>query len=100
MKFVNRWQKESLLHAIKSRKGLKASSLPNHSGPDCNIFISEHLTPRGEALAAQCRELRREEKIFSTWHTGGKIYVKTNKDGNKIIIKDENDIQTLKEKLN
>jgi len=98
VKLVNRWQKDRILEAIFSKKGLKASEI-GYKGPDCNLYISEHLTPKADALAAACRALRRDNKIFQTWHRGGKIYVRVKKDGNRISIKDESELNSLKKQL-
>lgn len=53
------------------RKNLRSSS------PDTpRIYINENLTPDNAKVYAQCRNLVKMKKLFSTWTFGGIVYAK------------------------
>jgi len=41
------------------------------------IFINEHLTKLNATIFAQARKLVRDKKIFSTWSSGGHIFIRS-----------------------
>jgi len=53
-------------------------SLRQHHPPDDGpIFVNEHLTRLNATIFAQARKSVREKKIFSTWTSGGHVFIRS-----------------------
>ena len=63
MRFVNRKHKVNLL---KQGRNLKGS----------NVFINDHLTKKNADIAWKARQLRKQDKIQSTWTVNCKVFIK------------------------
>lgn len=65
VRFTNRKHKVDLLKQWRKLKGT-------------NVYVNEHLTKRNAEIARKARQLRRQDKIQSTWTAGCKVFIKTN----------------------
>ena len=52
-----------------------------------NLFLSQNLSDYNNKIAFHCRELRRKMLIDSTWIYGGKVFIKIQDYGNKLMRK-------------
>ena len=51
-----------------------------------HIFIKENLTRKRKKIFKVCLDLRRNKKIFSSWTSDGKIFVKKYQDSKAIKV--------------
>lgn len=70
VKFTSRSSRNLVYSA---RRSLRHHRLPN-DGP---IFVNEHLTRLNATIFAQTRKSVREKKIFSTWTSGGHVFIRS-----------------------
>ncbi|MCG8047964.1 MAG: hypothetical protein N0E48_20485, partial [Candidatus Thiodiazotropha endolucinida] len=55
------------------------------------IFINEDLTQKRKSLAYECRQLKRERKILSTWVYDGNVFV-TDRSGLKVKVTQDDEL--------
>lgn len=97
-KLTNRWKRDLIADAMEKKGILRAREI-GYEGPDCNIYVNDHLTPRNDTLAKKCRDLRKEEKIHSTRSRYCKIQVKIKKGGKWETVNGEAGFEELVSKL-
>lgn len=65
LRFANRKHKVEMLRQSKKLR-------------DTGVYINEHLTKKNAGIARNCRILRKQDKIQSTWTRNGKVFVRLN----------------------
>ena len=85
VRFVNR---NYSFEALKNKKMLMSVDFTSIVlGKNTNLFFVSNLSDYSNKIAYQCRELRRKRLIDSTLACGGKVFIKTQDNGNKEEIK-------------
>lgn len=78
----------------KTDKKLNTSIL-QLPGPPKPVFIDESLTSLGRRLAYLARQSVKEHKLYSTWTSYGKIFIRQTAESKPLRIDSEKDLQTL-----
>ncbi|CAH1119665.1 unnamed protein product [Phaedon cochleariae] len=77
--------KDSIITAIRARKGLDGRDIGLGSGSDKTpIFINDHLTPKNKVLYKRVRDICRVKK-FQYWTRDCKIYIRNPNSGNVVM---------------
>ena len=50
-----------------------------------HVYVNEHLTKQRSDIAFQCRQLKKDKLVVDTWTRDGKIFVKTERNGQGYI---------------
>uniref|UniRef100_A0A2A4J7R2 AWS domain-containing protein n=1 Tax=Heliothis virescens TaxID=7102 RepID=A0A2A4J7R2_HELVI len=93
--------KSNIIKAVKDYnlkhkpKSLNASCIDDKYEPK-PLFVSEHLTFKTKKLYYLTREFAKSEKYAFAWTANGKIYLRKKEGDPHIIIKSENQLESLK----
>ena len=60
-----------------------------------NIYISDNLTSRRQAVLYVARQLKRKGKLFAAWSDAGRLKVRISRGGNTKVISTNNDLREL-----
>lgn len=101
--FTTAHRKELLISSYKAfnknkRQGKKPSLNSEHlklPGPIHTIYIAESLTEKTRRLYYLAREGVKNKKLLATWTSFGKVYVKKEESGRSILVKEEDDLQSI-----
>ena len=58
-----------------------------------NVYVNEHLTRKNAGLAKRARDLKKENRIESTWVRDCKIFIKV--DGKPMLVRSAEDLEEL-----
>lgn len=83
---------------VKNRGKLCAKHLGLKSNEDTPIFVSEHLTAKGNRLHYLARELKKSKDYRYCWTSYGRIYIRKTEQSQVIPITSEEQVQHLLQK--
>lgn len=84
---------------IKNKTKLQAKHLGFTSNEDTPVFISEHLTAKGNRLYFLARDLAKTKQYKFCWTTFGRVFVKRDENSRAIMIKTETQAHHLMQEL-
>lgn len=84
VRFTNRRIRDTVYRARRKLRGSNA------------IYINEHLTKQNDELFLNCRQLKKQRKVHSTWTWHGISYVKCSESSRAIKIANQADLDKLR----
>jgi len=66
---------------FKAKRGLK-----KHKSRSFNVFISEDLTKKRQAIIKSLAEARKKDLIISYWTSDGRIFYKQTEDSDTVLV--------------
>ena len=72
---------------------MNKKNLKNHKTGNFNVFITEDLTKQRQTIVKHLNKARIDHKVHSFWSNDGRIFYKTEPEGQKIYVKELSDIQ-------
>lgn len=81
-KFVSREKRDSVFHKYIAKRDLKLSDVMDCAGVDLRVYINEHLSKEEAAIIRECRQLKKDKRIFRFYQRDGRIMVATSNEKN------------------
>ncbi|XP_028166566.1 uncharacterized protein LOC114357242 [Ostrinia furnacalis] len=100
IEFMTTLAKEKFISKTKlfsNSKGDQTNSkLMGLDGASTPIYISEHLSPRTRKLFYLAREFAKQNEYKYCWTSGGKVFLRKSEGSQHLLVKDDNDLKSLK----
>lgn len=84
---------------IKNKIKIQAKHLGFTNNEDTPVFISEHLTAKGNRLYFLARDLAKTKQYKFCWTAFGRVFVKRDENARAILIKSESQVHHLMQEL-
>ncbi|CAG9790312.1 unnamed protein product [Diatraea saccharalis] len=88
--------KDTIISAIRRKKGLTSNDLGITTSNPWRIYINEHFTPFYKMLYKRTRETAAGANYQYTWIRNGKIFVRKNDTSPPLNIMEYKDLDNLK----
>lgn len=87
--------KKSKAYNIRDKSKLRAKNLGFTKNEETPIFVSEQLTVKGSRLFFLARDLAKSKGYKFCWTSYGRVYVRKSENTPIILVKSENQVQSL-----